>query len=575
MVEKTERTFDWDLYGRQVMAGEIPVCKWTRLAVERHYRDLQDGHKRGLWFSEDHAQHALEFFLFLRHSKGEWAGHQFVPSLWQQFWVALAFGWMRADGTRRFRRVWEEVPRKNGKSTKLSGVGLYLFFADGEGGAEVYTAATKMDQAKITHDEAVRMVGSSPGLRRKIADRRGELFIRGKADTFKPLGRDSKSLDGLNPHGAILDEVHAHPDAGIIDVIRSGTGARRQWLMWMITTAGVNLRGPGFELHGYAEKVLEGVFDDDEFLAIIYTVDDPDKWQEPNEWIKANPNLGVSVYEQGLRDACNSAIRLPSEQPEFKTKRLNIWLSGGAKWLPLADWRRCERKGLSLEDFRGKRCWIGLDLAERRDIAALCLVFREEGKYFAFWRFYQNEHQANLPENKHYLKWAAAGYLHITPGNATDFDVIGDAIAGQRDPNDPDKVIKPGFLQEFAVEEVDYDPKFAPYFAKKLMEKGVPMVEIGQNPTTFTAPIIETENLVLTGELVHEENPVMDWMISNAKKLTSKFNGLSQIAKDRESEKIDGVLALLMAVARATASEFEEPPGDPDGFYSNPIMVGV
>lgn len=561
--EAARRLFDWDLYGRRVMAGEIPVCKWTRLAVERHYRDLQEGPRRGLWFSEEHAQHALEFFLYLRHSKGEWAGQQFVPSLWQQFWIALAFGWMREDGTRRFRRVWEEVPRKNGKSTKLSGVGLYLFYADCEGGPEVYTAATKLDQAKITHDEAVRMVQSSPHLRRGISDRRGELFVRGKADTFKPLGRDSKSLDGLNPHGAIFDEVHAMPDSGIIDVIRSGTGARRNWLHWMITTAGVNLRGPGFDLHGYAEKVLEGVFEDDEFLAIIYTVDDPEKWQDPLEWRKANPNFGVSIYEEGLRAACDSAKRLPSEQPEFKTKRLNIWLSGGAKWIALAAWRHCEDKTLRLDDFRGKRCWIGLDLAERRDIAALCLVFRENGRYYLFWRFFQNEYQAQLPENRHYLKWAADGHLHITPGNATDFDVIGDLIAGQRDPADPSRVVKEGFLQQFAVEEVDYDPKFAPYFAKKLMEKSVPMVEIGQNPSTFTAPIIEAENLILTGELVHEANPVMDWMISNAKKLTSKFNGLSQIAKDRESEKIDGVLAMLMGIARATAAEFEEPPADP------------
>ncbi|MCR4508920.1 terminase large subunit [Pseudomonas sp. 32.2.56] len=560
MVATRERTFDWDSYGQQVLAGEIPVCKWTRLAVERHYRDLKEGPARGLWFSEDHAQHALEFFLFLRHSKGEWAGEQFVPSPWQQFWVALAFGWMRADGTRRFRRVWEEVPRKNGKSTKLSGIGLYLFSADGEGGPEVYTAATKMDQAKITHDEAVRMVHSSPQLRRHISDRRGELFIRGKADTFRPLGRDSKSLDGLNPHGAIMDEVHAHPDSGMLDVIRSGTGARKQWLIWMITTAGTNLRGPGFDLHGYAEKVLEGVFDDDEFLAVIYTVDDPDKWQDPLEWQKANPNLGVSVYLQGLKDACDSAIRLPSEQSEFKTKRLNIWLSGGAKWIALADWRACEDKSLKLEDFAGKRCWIGLDLAERRDIAAVCYVFRENGKYYVFWRFYQNEYQASLLENQHYRKWSEAGFLHITPGNATDFDVIGDQISGRRAAHSIEVVEQPGDLQMFAVEELDYDPKFAPYFVKKLMEKGVPAVEIGQNPTTFTAPIIEVENLVLTGQLVHEENPVMDWMISNAKKLTSKYNGLSQIGKDRESEKIDGVLAMLMAIARATAAEFEEPP---------------
>lgn len=246
---------------------------------------------------------------------------------------------MRTDGTRRFRRVWEEVPRKNGKSTKLSGVGLYLFRADGEGGPEVYTAATKLDQAKITHDEAVRMVQSSPHLRRSISDRRGELFVRGKADVFKPLGRDSKSLDGLNPHGAIFDEVHAMPDSALHrrDPLRYRRPAEladvddhhrwhqpaRPWLRAVLRREGAGgcVRGrrvPGHHLHRGRSGAR----------------------QDPTEWAKANPNLGVSVYRHGLKEACDSAIRLPSEQPEFKTKRLNIWLSGGAKWISLADWRR-------------------------------------------------------------------------------------------------------------------------------------------------------------------------------------------------------------------------------------------
>ena len=541
------RSFDWDTYGQAVIAGEIPVCRWTHLAVERHYRDLQTGHLRGLWFSEEHAQHALETFLFFRHSKGEWAGQQFELAPWQQFWIALAFGWMRNDGTRRFRKVWEEVPRKNGKSTKLAGIGLYLFEFDGEGGAEVYTAATKMDQAKITHAEAVRMVEASPLLRRHIGIRLNELYNPrpGRADKFTPLARDSKSLDGLNPHGAILDEVHAHPTREIYDVIDSGLGARKQPLIWMITTAGFDLSSFGYEQHQYAEKVLDGVFEDDEFLAVIYTVDNPEAWDDPQEWAKANPNLGVSVYLDNIAAAVEAAKRKPSEKPNVLTKRLNIWLAGGEKWLGVSEWRACGRAELRIEDFAGEPCWIGLDLAEKSDIAALCIVFVRSGKLYAFFKLYHNEDQCNAPENRHFYKWVQSGHLTATPGNATDFDVIRADLVALRDAHE--------------VREVVYDAKFAAYFAAKLAdEDGLLMVEMPQTSTRFTLPIIEIENRVLTGDLVHDNNPAVEWMISNVVMRESKFSGLRHPTKENKESKIDAAVALIMAMGRALANDTEE-----------------
>lgn len=539
-------TFDWNQYGLDVMAGKIPVSRWTRMGVERQYRDLQAGHLRGLWFSEAHAQHALESFLFLRHSKGEWAGQQFELSPWQMFWIALAFGWMRNDGSRRFREVWEEVPRKNGKSTKIAGVGLYLFEFDGEGGAEVYTAATKMEQAKITHAEAVRMVEASPHLRRHIGIRRDELFNPkpGRADKFLPLGRDSKSLDGLNPHGALLDEVHAHPSSEIYDVIKSGIGARRQPMIWEITTAGFDLSSFGYAQHLYAEKVLEGVFEDDEFLAVIYTVDHPEKWDDPVEWAKANPNLGVSVYLDGLRAACEKAKRQPSEEPNFKTKRLNIWLTAGEKWIPVTDWKRCGDASLNIEDFAGEQCWIGLDLAEKSDIAAMALVFKRDGKYYLFFRFYLNEYQVNKPENRHFFEWEKAGHLITNEGNATDFDLIAADLRR--------------FNEMFEVVEVPYDRKFAAYFATKMLEEGLPMVEITQTASHFTLPIIEVENLVLTNDLVHDDNPAMAWMVSNVVMRISKFSGLKHPTKEKNEQKIDGPVAMLMAMGRALSGNCED-----------------
>lgn len=531
--------FDWNSYGLDVIAGRIPVSRWTRLGVERHYSDIQTGHLRGLFFSEGHAQHALESFLFLRHSKGEWAGKQFELAPWQMFWIAVAFGWLREDGTRRFREVWEEVPRKNGKSTKLAGVGIYLFEFDGEGGAEVYTAATKMEQAKITHAEAVRMVEVSPLLRRHIGIRRDELFNPqpGRADKFAPLGRDSKSLDGLNPHGAILDEVHAHPSSEIYDVIKSGIGARRQPMIWEITTAGFDLSSFGYTQHGYAEKVLEGVFEDDEFLAIIYTVDYPEKWDDPLEWAKANPNLGVSVYVDGLKAACEKAKRQSTEEPNFKTKRLNIWLTAGEKWIPVTDWKKCGDPSMKLESFKGEPCWIGLDLAERSDIAAVCLVFKRGGKYFVFFKFYLNEYQVNRPENRHFYEWEKSGHLITNEGNATDFDNIANDLRA--------------FNEMFKIQEIPYDRKFAAYFATKLIDEGLPLVEITQTASHFTLPIIEAENLVLTGDMVHDDNPAMTWMISNVVMRISKFSGLKHPTKEKEEQKIDGPVAMLMALGRA------------------------
>ncbi len=533
-------SFDWEAYGRRVMAGEIPVCKEIKLAVERHYKDLATCHVRGLYFSEELAQHALESFLFLRHSKGEWAGQVFVPSEWQQFWIALAFGWMRSDGTRRFREVWEEVPRKNGKSTKLAGVGLYLMVFDGEGGAEVYSAATKMDQAKILHAEAERMVLASPQLRRAVGVRTNELYdLRpGRADKFVPLGRDAKTIDGLNPHGGLLDEVHAHPTREIYDVIKSGVGARKQSLIWQITTAGFDLSSFGYEQHEYAKKVVEGLLEDDELLVIIYTVDDPERWDDPVEWAKANPNLGVSVYESQLKAQAERAKRQPSELPNFLTKRLNIWLRGGSRWLSAEAWAGCGSAGLNIEDFAGEPCWVGVDLAEKSDIAALSIVFKRGKQYFVFFRCYMNEEQAHAPENGHYSKWEQEGHLIVTPGNATDFDVIRADLNKLKATHD--------------VREVIYDPKFATYFATKLAdEDGFLMVEMPQTSTRFTLPLVEIENLVLTKDLVHDSNPAVAWMISNVVMKESQYSGLKHPVKTKRENKIDAAIAMVMGMSRA------------------------
>src|SRR5512139_1249755 len=288
-------------YIDDVVAGRVVACHWVQAACQRHVDDLKHGAERGLHFDREAAEHVLKFFTILKHSKGEWAGRPLVLEPWQQFLIWTLFGWKRADGTRRFRTAYIEVARKNGKSTIGAGVGLYLLAADGEPGAEIYSAATKRDQARITHLEAVRMVKASPMLRKRIRTFRDNLNIEGTASKFEPLGADADTLDGLNIHGAIIDEIHAHKTREVWDKLDTGTGARRQPLMFGITTAGYDRQSLCWTLNEYSKKVLDGVIEDDTFFALIYTLDDGDDWQDETTWIKANPNLKVSKKNDDLR----------------------------------------------------------------------------------------------------------------------------------------------------------------------------------------------------------------------------------------------------------------------------------
>ena len=250
-------------YIDDVVAGRVVACHWVQQAAQRHIDDLREGGQRGLVFDRDAAEHALKFFTILKHSKGEWAGRPIELEPWQQFLLWVLFGWKKDDGTRRFRTAYIEVARKNGKSTIGAGVGLYLLAADGEPGAEIYSAATKRDQARITHLEAVRMVRASPMLRKRIRTFRDNLNIGGTASKFEPLGADADTLDGLNIHGAIIDEIHAHKTREVWDKIDTATGARRQPLMFGITTAGYDRQSLCWTLNEYTKKILDRVIDDD------------------------------------------------------------------------------------------------------------------------------------------------------------------------------------------------------------------------------------------------------------------------------------------------------------------------
>ncbi|MCA7946426.1 terminase large subunit [Burkholderia vietnamiensis] len=545
-------------YIDDVLAGRIVACKWVKLACERQRRDLARAEMGDpdfpYRFDNDAATRICEFIELLPHTKGRWARTRQSIKLepWQAFILTTVFGWLHVDsGLRRFRRAYEEVARKNAKSTKSSGIALYLFAADGEPGAEVYSAATTRDQAKIVFDDARAMALREPDMCAALGvEILQHQLLTDDGSKFLPLSAEGSTLDGLNVHGGVIDELHAHKTRAVFDVIDSGTGARDQSLLWLITTAGSDLTGICYEQRTHVTKILEGVFVDETFFGIIFTLDDGDDWSDPSVWIKANPNLGVSVFVDDMEMACRKAQSMPSAVNNFLTKRLNVWVNADSAWMDMRAWERCADRDMRLDDFVGERCWIGMDLAEKTDFAALVLVFERAGTFYVFPRFYLNEYAVENGSNSQYSGWERAGHIIVNEGNATDFDLIADDIRR--------------FCSMFDVQEIPFDPAMSRYFATQLVKEGLPLVEIRQAPIFFTQPIIQTENLVLEGKLKFDGNPAMTWMVSNVVVTTSRYNGLKHPTKERPENKIDGPVAMFLALGRAMMGD-ESDDGVADG----------
>jgi phage terminase large subunit-like protein len=538
-------------YAQRVAAGDEVAGRFERLACERFLRDLERQGAPGFPYVLDVAAggRACQFLELLPHIKGEWAKPVYVDGRvtraklqledWQVCTELQLFGWKHRDtGLRRFRRSYEEIARKNAKSTRVAGRLLYLLVADNEPGAHCYSAATTGDQAREVFDVARNMALFEPEFVARFGVDCGkhDITVPTTASSMKPLNAEGSTLDGLNVHGAAVDEVHAHKTRAVWDVIESADGARSQPLISAITTAGSNRSGICYELRDYTIKVLEGVVEDATWFGVIYTIDEGDLWHEPSVWRKANPNLGVSVKREALEAACRKALAQPSAVANFLTKHLNVWVNSDQAWMDMAAWERCADRTLQLDDFAGERCWIGMDLAEKRDFAALVLVFQRGDRVHWFPRLYLNEVAIEESGNAHLQGWARAGHVVVTDGNATDFDVIADDLRR--------------YCALFDVQEIPFDPALSRYFATKLVDEGLPLVEIRQAPMFFTQPLTHIENLVLENKLRHDGNPVMTWMMSNVEVAVSKFNGLKQPSKARAENKIDGPVAGLMATGR-------------------------
>lgn len=547
-------------YAQRVAVGQEIAGRFERLACQRFLADQARAGTDAFPYvlAPNLGARACRFIELLPHIKGEWAKPVYIDGKlgyaklrledWQVFVEFQLFGWVHRDtGLRRFRRSYEEVARKNAKSTRAAARQLYLLAADGEPGAHCYSAATTGEQAREVFDVARNMALREPEFLARFGVDVGkhDITLPSVASSMKPLNAEGSTLDGLNIHGCVVDELHAHKTRAVWDVLDSATGARSQPLISAITTAGSDRSGICYELRDYTVKVLEGVVDDPTWFGVIYTLDDGDAWHDHAVWRKANPNLGISVKVDDMEAACRKAMVQPSAVANFLTKRLNIWVTSDSAWMDMQAWERCADPRLRLGDFAGEPCWIGMDLAEKRDFAALALVFRRDDHWYCFPRLYLNEAAVEQSGNAHLQGWARAGHVLMTDGNVTDFDVIADDLRR--------------FCRDHQVQEIPFDPALSRYFATKLVEEGLPLVEIRQAPMFFTQPLIQVENLVLEGKLHFDGNPVFTWMVSNVEVSTSKFSGLRHPTKSREENKIDGPVALFMALGRAMLNVRADP----------------
>lgn len=534
-----------------VQNDSIITNSYIKLAVKRHVSDLEKSKtdKFPYYFDELAAEKAISFYRLINHTKGEWANTPIILKPWQEFIIGSIFGWKRKNNeTRRFRIAYIEVARKNGKSTMFAGLGLIGLLVDGEAEAEVYSAATKRDQAKIIWDQARNMLKSSPSLKKHVSLYQYSIVANSTRSKFVPLSTDADTTDGLNISMGLIDEYHAHKNDEMYNVIRSAMGSRRQPLLAIITTAGFNTASSCKREHDYVIQLLEGNQDNDEYFGVIYTLDKKDNWQDEKNWIKSNPNLGVSVSLEDMRAQYNEAKSRPSKINEFKTKKLNIWTNVYTRWI-LPDKWSANVKPIQLKDFEGRPCYAGIDLSTTTDISGFCLCFppiMAGEKPALFWKFFiplEGLRERSLKEDVPYQDWIDKGFVIPTPGDVIDYDYI------------ESELLKAA--EKFEIVEVPHDPYNATQFVNSLSEQGLECVQFNQSIKAISPAAKNFERMVLRNEIEVEINPVMDYMIGSAEIYTDANQNIKVIKPDRKTsnKRIDGVIMAIMALYRAVINQ--------------------
>ncbi|MCO6551249.1 MAG: terminase large subunit [Gilliamella sp.] len=553
-------------YARDIVKGKIIACKYVIDACQRHLDDLEQEKNKSFKykFNKDLAEKVCKFIQLLPHTKGEWAFKRMPITLepWQLFIFCCVFGWVhKKTNLRRFREVYTEIPRKNGKSAISAGTGLYCFSADNEFGAEVYSGATTEKQAWEVFRPARLMCKRTPLLCEAFGITVNASNLSRIADgaRFEPL--IGNPGDGASPSCAIVDEYHEHDTDSLYTTMLTGMGARKQPLMWAITTAGYNIEGPCYDKRREVIDMLNATVPNDELFGIIYTIDEGDDWTDPSALEKANPNIGISVYRDFLLSQQQRAINNARLANTFKTKHLNVWVSAKSAFFNMISWASCEDKSLSLEQFEGQSVIRGYDLARKLDMNSGVRLFHRilDGKrhYYCispkFWVPYDTVYGADVEDRKtaeRFQKWINTGHLEVTDGAEIDYrEILHDAIESNKD-------------NPVTVSAID--PHGATNLSHHLADEGLNPVTIIQNFTNLSDPMKELEAAIQSGRFHHDGNPILTWCISNVVGKNAPGNDdIVRPIKERNENKIDGAVALIMAIGRIILSEQD----DEDSIY--------
>lgn len=557
----TLRALDWV---DDILSNKLPSCKRIKQACKRFRADLKRAgtDQFPYVFDMEASEHMCAFMEALPHIEGAWAARNETITLlgWQAFLISQIGGWRHmVTGIRRFRTAYVEVPRKNGKSTLLAGVGLYFLGPDGEPGAKVYSAAASTHQARIVFDAArvMAMTGRAEGMGLDellgLHVEEHKIKTADPAAVFQPIASQTKSKDGKNPHCAIVDELHEHEKRDVWDSMASALGAREQPLLIAITTAGYNTAGICYEQRKYLQRILDGTFEDDSYFGLIFEVDEGDDPGDLVSWEKANPSLHAAKSLQYMQDEWKKAAASPAAMGEFLRKHLDIWTSVGASAIDMEGWRAGEDTSLKIEDFAGRRCFVGVDLATRHDPSSVVVVFPDErdpakGPMTAFSWHCLPQKVVDAPGNEHLWGWANKGLITTTPGAELDLRLVEALVmqlCGHGAEHDPRNEWGWGNLPVLDVEMVIYDAQFAQQMAATWDAVGIQAVELRKRAANTNEPFNKLIAAVDDHRLRHDGNAVLTWMAGNT--LLKQVPGGDYIfpTKLAPEDKIDGIDALI------------------------------
>lgn len=552
-------------YIEGVLSGKIQACQSIVMGVERAVRDHETGPERGLIFKPNWPRFVIKYGELCKQSTGKWAGKPFIHDPWQAFITSEVFGWFWVDtGLRRYKIIFIEIPKKNGKSTYLAVIGNVCFHGFGEGGAQVYSVAAKKDQARIIFDESMAMIKQSPELLADIVTMSNSMTIPSKFSKYLPLASQVDTIDGKNPSCNLVDELHRHKNRKIWDLAVTEVAARQGAMLWGITTAGDSPIGVCWDEHEDALQILEGVVENDEYFAFVATPDKGYDWKDESELYKMNPSLGRALDEDAQLKLWRSAIQKQAGQAAFRRYRFNEWTNEVERWMPAQAWRKCDQR-INPDELLGLPCYGGLDLALTDDMSAFYLHFDYNDLWVAQVWYYCCEQSVRLRTQEQqlpYEKWVEKGLVLQTDGNVTDLVFIQDHIIS--------------LANQYQIIQTGYDPFKAQQVAVSLELAGMEMVEIRQTTSALNMAMEGLMRQVLSSGYVHNNHPILRWNAFNVV-VRKDRNGL--IAPDRlkSREKIDGISAASMAIScylgqnpySGVTSDFEMPLVIPLGGGSN------